>query len=77
MKSLESSKPSRVKSQVLRLARHMDKAIALGVAAAYPLLFSMDAPDPVPDWKDGVRFGWKVVRVTARETIKVLKKGLP
>jgi hypothetical protein len=46
-------------------------------AAAYPLLFSMEVPDPVPDWKDGVRFGWKVVLVTARETIKVLRKGLP
>ena len=77
MTSLESVKPSWVKLHALKFAQRMDKAISLGVAAAYPLLFSMDAPDPVPDWKDGVRFGWKVVRVTARETLKVLKKGLP
>lgn len=77
MNSLEPVRQSWVKVRALKFARHMDKAISLGVAAAYPLLFSMDAPDPVPDWKQGVRFGWKVVRVTARETIKVLKKGLP
>ena len=77
MKSLETTKPSRVKVYAYEIGRRLDKAISLGVAAAYPMLFSMDAPDPVPDWKQGVRFGWKVVRVTARETIKVLKKGLP
>jgi hypothetical protein len=77
MKSLETVKPSWAKVRVVKLAQRMDRAISLGVAASYPLLFSMDAPDPVPDWKQGVRFGWKVVRVTARETIKVLKKGLP
>jgi hypothetical protein len=77
MKSLETVKPSWAKVQVVKLAQRMDKAISLGVAAAYPLLFSMEVPDPVPDWKQGVKFGWKVVRVTARETIKILKKGLP
>lgn len=77
MKSLEPRRPSKAKLYVVQIATKLDKAIALGVAAAYPILFSMEVPDPVPDWKDGVRFGWKVVRVTARETIKVLKKGLP
>jgi hypothetical protein len=76
-KEMRSVKPSWVKEQVVRFAQHMDKAITLGVTAAYPLLFSMEAPDPVPDWKQGVRFGWRVVRVTAKETFKVLKKGLP
>lgn len=77
MKSLDTRKSSRVKLYAIEVAKKLDKAITLGVAAAYPILFSMEVPDPVPDWKDGVRFGWKVVRVTARETLKVLKKGLP
>jgi hypothetical protein len=77
MKSLESTKYSRVKTHTLKLVERLDKAISLGVAAAYPLLFSMEVPDPIPDWKNAVRFGWKVVRVTARETFKVLKKGMP
>lgn len=77
MKSLETIKPSRAKVYAQKIGRRLDKAISLGVAAAYPMLFSMDAPDPLPDWKDGVRFGWRVVRVTARETLKVLRKGLP
>lgn len=77
MKQLEAPKPSRITVYAREVASRLDKAISLGVAAAYPLLFSMDAPDPMPDWKDGVRFGWKVVRTTARETYKVLKKGLP
>ena len=77
MTSLELSKRSRVSQQVLLWVKKLDKAISLGVAASYPLLFSMEAPDPLPDWKDGVKFGWKVVRVTARETFKVLRKGLP
>jgi hypothetical protein len=76
-KEIGAVKPSWAKAQVIRVAQHMDKAITLGVAAAYPLLFSMDTPDPVPDWKQGVRFGWRVVTVTAKETLKVLKKGLP
>ena len=77
MKSLETTKSSRVRVYAHEIGRRLDKAISLGVAAAYPMLFSMDAPDPLPDWKDGVRFGWRVVRVTARETLKVLRKGLP
>ena len=76
-KAIELVKPSWVKEKVVKFARHMDKAISMGVAAAYPLLFSMEAPNPTPDWKQGVLFGWRVVRVTAAETIKVLKKGLP
>jgi hypothetical protein len=77
MKALENPKSSRVRRCAYELAHRLDKAISLGVAAAYPVLFSMEAPDPLPDWKVGVRFGWRVVRVTARETLKVLKKGLP
>jgi len=77
MKSLEPTKPSRARLYAYEVAYRLDKAISLGVAAAYPVLFSMEAPDPLPDWKDGVRFGWRVVRVTARETMKVLRKGLP
>ena len=68
---------SRTRREVAELVRKLDKAISLGVAAAYPLLFSMQSPDPLPDWKGGIRFGWRIVRVSARETIKILKKGLP
>jgi hypothetical protein len=77
MTSLESIKPSRAKVFIRMVGRRLDKAISMGVAAAYPILFTMDAPDPLPDWKDGVRFGWKIVRVTVRETVKIIRKGLP
>jgi hypothetical protein len=62
-----------LKAHVLALAHRLDEAIALGVSAAYPLIFNMPTPDPPPDWKAVVRFSWRVVRVTARETVKVLK----
>jgi hypothetical protein len=74
---LTTVKYIRVRRGVAEFARRFDKAISLGVAAAYPLLFSMQSPDPLPDWKAGIRFGWRIVRVSARETIKILKKGLP
>lgn len=77
MNELESIKPSRTKAFIRQVAKRLDRAISMGVAAAYPILFTMEAPDPFPDWKDGVRFGWKIVRVTARETVKILRKGLP
>ena len=77
MKAIESSKASRIRLYAHEIANRLDKAISLGVAAAYPMLFSMEAPDPLPDWKVGVRFDWRVVRVSVKETLKVLKKGLP
>lgn len=77
MRSLEPFNYSRARREVVELVRKLDRAISLGVAAAYPLLFSMEAPDPLPDWKAGVRFGWRIVRVSAHETYKILKKGLP
>jgi hypothetical protein len=77
MTSLEPIKPSRAKVFIRTVAKRLDKAISMGVAAAYPILFTMDAPDPLPDWKDGVRFGWRVVKVTARETVKIIRKGIP
>ncbi len=62
-----------VKAHLLALVHRLDEAITLGVSAAYPLIFNMPTPDPVPDWKAVVRFSWRVVCVTARETVKVLK----
>jgi hypothetical protein len=77
MTSLDTIKPSRAKVFIRSAAKRLDKVISMGVAAAYPILFTMDAPDPLPDWKDGVRFGWRVVKVTARETVKIIRKGIP
>jgi len=69
---------TRIKATMAEAARQIDKAINLGVSAMYPLVFNMPAPDPPPDWKHVVRVGWKVVRVTAKETTRILKEtGFP
>jgi hypothetical protein len=60
-------------SRVASLARKLDRAINLGVSAAYPMVFNLPTPDPPPDWKAVVRVAWRAVRATARETVKVLK----
>jgi hypothetical protein len=57
-----------------KLAHKIDQAITLGVASAYPMVFNMPTPDPVPDWKNVVRLSWKVVRVTSKETIRLLRE---
>jgi hypothetical protein len=50
----------------------IDKAIDLGIQAAYPLVFNMPTPDPPPDWKRIVRLSWRMVRTTAKETSRIL-----
>ena len=67
----------KLSTHVKRTANRLDQAINLGLAAAYPTIFGLPCPDPPPDWKDGVRFGWRIVKATTRETIRILKKGLP
>lgn len=68
----------RLKRLVLEVGRKIDQAINLGVASMYPLVFSLPAPDPIPDWKRVVRLGWKVVTVTAAETTRLIKEnGFP
>lgn len=62
-----------IPSRIAAAARKLDNAINLGVSAAYPVLFNLPTPEPPPDWKAGVRFAWRVVKVTARETVKALK----
>jgi hypothetical protein len=61
------------------VARHvagkLDRAITLGVASAYPIVFNMPTPDPVPDWKHAVKVGWKLVRTTLAETLRILTDG--
>ena len=57
------------------VAGRLDRAITLGVASAYPLVFNVPTPDPVPDWKRVVRVGWRVVRTTAVETVRILTSG--
>lgn len=57
-----------------RLARKIDQAIDLGVAAAFPLVFNIPPPDPLPPWRDLVRIGWRFVRTTAREAALILRK---
>ena len=57
------------------VAGRLDKAITLGVASAYPIVFNVPTPDPVPDWKLVVRVSWRIVRATAVETVRVLTSG--
>jgi hypothetical protein len=63
---------AKIKSRIREGARQLDKAIDLGIAAAYPLVFNMPLPDPPPDWKYIIRLGWRMVKVTTRETTRVL-----
>jgi hypothetical protein len=60
-------------SRIASLACKLDRAINLGVSAAYPMVFNLPMPDPPPDWKAVVRVAWRAVRATARETVKVLR----
>jgi len=57
------------------VAGRLDRAITLGVASAYPVVFNMPTPDPVPDWKRVVRVSWRIVRATAVETVRILTSG--
>lgn len=54
------------------LAKRLDKAVELGIVAAYPLVFNMPPPDDF-DWKNAVRLGWRMVRFTMRETVRVIR----
>jgi hypothetical protein len=63
----------KLKARITAAVHALDEAITLGVAAAYPVIFNLPTPDPPPDWKAVVRFSWRVVRVTTRETVKILR----
>jgi hypothetical protein len=65
---------TKIKKTVKEAARQLDRAITLGVASMYPLVFSVPTPDPVPDWKQVVKVGWRVVVVTVSETTRILRK---
>jgi hypothetical protein len=68
----------RFKRAIREAGRQLDRAIALGVSAMYPIVFTLPAPDPLPDWKRVARLGWKVAKVTVAETIRVIRKnGFP
>lgn len=54
------------------VAGKLDRAITLGVASAYPIVFNMPTPDPVPDWKHVVKVSWKLVKTTLAETVRIL-----
>ena len=54
------------------VAGKLDRAITLGVASAYPIVFNMPTPDPVPDWKHAVKVSWKLVKTTLAETVRIL-----
>jgi hypothetical protein len=64
-----------LKKTVRDFAHKIDQAITMGVSAMYPLVFSLPAPDPLPDWKRVVKLGWKVVKVTVSETTRVLREN--
>lgn len=61
-----------VKSIARLVGRQLDAAITMGVASAYPLVFNMPTPDPVPDWKRVVKLGWRMVKTTSGETYRIL-----
>jgi hypothetical protein len=65
---------NKIRQTVKEAARQLDRAITLGVASMYPLVFSMPTPDPVPDWKRVVKVGWRVVVVTVTETTRILRE---
>ena len=46
----------------------------MGVASAYPMVFNLPTPDPVPDWKRIVRIGWKMTKYTLVEAYKILRQ---
>jgi hypothetical protein len=69
----EEGNDVKIKTHIRSAAHKLDQALNLGLSAAYPMIFNLPTPDPAPDWKDGVRFGWRAVKVTVRETVKVLK----
>lgn len=63
---------TRLRAFARDIAGRLDRAITLGVASAYPVVFNMPTPDPVPDWKHAARVGWRIVRTTIVETVRVL-----
>ena len=63
---------SKFKARAREVAHQLDKAVDLGVQAAYPLVFNMPTPDPPPSWRDLVRVGWRFVKATTKETTRVL-----
>ena len=69
-----SGEKSRLKATVRHLAVRLDKAITMGVASAYPMVFNLPTPDPVPDWKRIVRIGWKMTKYTLVEAYKILRQ---
>ena len=66
---------TRLRAFARDVAGRLDRAITLGVASAYPVVFNMPTPDPVPDWKHAARVGWRIVRATIVETVRVLTRG--
>lgn len=66
---------TRLRAIMRDVAGRLDRAITLGVVSAYPVVFNMPTPDPVPDWKHAARAGWRIVRATIVETVRVLTRG--
>ena len=65
----------RIKEKVvlgaLEAARQLDKAIEVGIIAAYPLVFNAPPPDEF-NWKQALGIGWKFAKKTAKETARVV-----
>ena len=62
---------SKLRSSALDIAIHLDKAIELGIKAAYPMVFNLPPPDDF-DWRQAAKLGWKLVKTTAKETANVV-----
>jgi hypothetical protein len=69
---IADQKIGRLRTVVRDVVGRLDKAITLGVASAYPIVLNIPTPDPVPDWKRVVRIGWKFVKTTFVETVRIL-----
>jgi len=63
---------SKFKIHAHEFAHQLDKALDLGVQAAYPLVFNLPIPDPPPGWRDLARVGWRMVKATTKETTRIL-----
>lgn len=52
---------------VKNAAKVIDKAIELGLTAAYPTVFNLPAPENGVQWKEKVKVGAKLVRTAVKD----------
>lgn len=53
----------------------LDKAIELGLNAAYPTVFQVPLPEGGIQWKAKVKLGWKLIKQASKEAAKATVKG--